>query len=299
MPPEHRAQLLSLLRYVPPNSTVSNLVTAHRDPSSGQLILGPPVLNRPWEWTENLGDYPVPDAKNNSNDGGRTRFTIQNSASLSLDLFNARVSGDAIISSGTSDDPRVEANIRSFEDGLSAESIFKRDWRETRSELDNDEGAVNLTVGGGTNKAEEVDEPSELPNFSSKQPLSSRRPSPASTLRSHRSSHPSAPSSALSSPLHPHPAHPLPLSRSSGSSAAEPIIIDVDAPISDSGVPSSAAISTAASGTRTSKRKIETDDDEVEIIENPVPSTSRAGKKPRGKTIAGKSTTQTTRTRKR
>lgn len=280
MPSEFRTQLRSLLCYVPPNDTVSNLVTAHRD-SSGHLILGSPVLNRPWEWIENLGDCLIPDPKqdtNNEEGDARVRHTIRNSSSLSLDLFSARASGDGIISSMIGDDPRIEANIRSFEDGLTAESVFKRDWRETRTELDDD-----IVVGGSANRAEEIDELTGLPSFprtTDQRPISrSRRPSPASTTRSHksRSSNPSiAPSSALSSPL-----QPPPLPRLSNSSSDEPALIDVDAP-------SPASATEFASTRRASKRKLADSDDEVEIVEGPVPAStmgpSRAGKKPKGKT---------------
>jgi len=272
-----------------PTSTVSNLVTAHRD-SSGHLVLGPSVLNRPWEWIENLGDYPIPDAKHENDDDGeaRVRYSIRNSASLSLDLFNARASGDGVISSAVGDDPRIEANIRSFEDGLSAESVFKRDWRETRTELEDD-----IVVGGSANRAEEVDELGELPLFlrttDRRSASHSRRPSPTSSVRSHktRSTNPSiAPSSARSSPL-----QPPPLPRLSNSSSGEPTVIDVDAPSSAAPITTmSTAIDPASSTRRTSKRKLTNSDDEVEIIEGPVPAAaagpSRAGKKPKGKTTA-------------
>jgi mediator of RNA polymerase II transcription subunit 12 len=51
----------------------------------------------------------------------------------------------------------------------------------------------------------------------------------------------------------------------------------------------STAIDPASSTRRTSKRKLTNSDDEVEIIEGPVPAAagpSRAGKKPKGKTTA-------------
>jgi len=288
MPTDYRMQLRSLLSYVPPISTITNLVTAHRD-ASGHLVLGSSVLNRPWEWIENLGEVPVPDTKRDNDDDGdaRVRHPIRNSASLSLDLFNARATGDGIISSAIGDDPRIEANIRSFEDGLSAESVFKRDWRETRIELEDD-----IVVGGSANRAEEVDELSGLPSFprttDRRSASHSRRPSPTSSVRSHktRSTNPSiAPSSARSSPL-----QPPPLPRLSNSSSGEPTVIDVDAPSAVPATTRSTAIDLASSTRRTSKRKLSNSDDEVEIIEGPVPATaagpSRAGKKPKGKTTA-------------
>ena len=65
---------------------------------------------------------------------------------LSFYLFNARVSGDGVLPQVLGNDLRIEANIRSFEDRLLAETVFKCDWRETRIELD---------VGGS--RAEEID----------------------------------------------------------------------------------------------------------------------------------------------
>ena len=289
MPSEYRAQIRSLLPYVPPNSGISNLVTAHRD-SSGHLVLGPPVLNRPWEWIENLGDHPVPDTKRDNDDDGdaRVRYAIRNSASISLEFFNARATGEGVISSAIGEDPRIEANIRSFEDGLSAESVFKRDWRETRTELDDD-----IIVGGSANRAEEVDELGGLPSFPrivdrrSASRSRSRRTSPASSTRSHKSRSANlsiAPSSGRSSPL-----QPPPLPRLSNSSSSEPVVIDVDAPASVSQITTtSTTINPASSTRRASKRKLTLSDDEVEIIEGPAaaPGPSHAGKKPKGKTTA-------------
>lgn len=282
MPSEHRAQLRSLLPYMPPNTTISNLVTAHRD-SSGHLVLGAQVLNRPWEWIENLGDYPIPDTKHDQDDDGeaKARYPIRNSASLSLDLFNARATGDGIVTSTIVDDPRIEANIRIFEDGLSAESVFKRDWRETRTELDDD-----IIVGGGANRAEEVDGLGGLPSFprtaDQRSTSRSRRTSPASSIRSHKSGSANPPSSGCSSPL-----QPPPLPRLTNSGSSEPLVVDADVPTSVSQIATTSTVTNPASSTRrVSKRKLTISDDEVEIIEGPGPS--RAGKKPKGKTTAAK-----------
>lgn len=281
MPLQHRNQLCSLLPRIPQNATVVNLVTAHRDASSGRLVFGDAVCNRPWEWIENLGEPSFAGAD------GKTKDNIRNSASIPLDLFAARTSGDVVIHNGT-DDPRIEANIRSFEDGLSAESVFKRDWRETRTDLVGEDGGPlpSSLIGSGVNRAEEVDEVTGLPSFA---PRPSRQSSPAHSQKSNRPS--VDPSPARASPHHSQPATSM--SKSVGSSAAEPIVIDM---------PGDAAVSTM-SGTRASKRKltISDSDDDIEIIENPAPAAStgntgsRAGKKPKGKTLpAGKTTAKTT-----
>ncbi|KAF7975033.1 hypothetical protein HWV62_10509, partial [Athelia sp. TMB] len=213
-----------------------------------------------------------------------------NSASISLDLFNAYLVGDAVVHSGT-EDPRIEANLRSFEDGLSSESIFKRDWRESRIDLDADDGVSSASsfVGRGATKAEEADEVMPLPVFSN---TGSRRGSPA---HSHKSSRGGSvgPTSTRASPLHSQTAASATKSEGSGAgSAAEPIVIDAPGELDADG-------STSMTSGLRSKRKLSVDDDdEIEIIENPRPSAgpgARAGKKPKGKTLpAGKTTAKTT-----
>jgi len=202
-------------------------------------------------------------------------------------LFNARATGDGIISYPIRDDPRIEANMRSFENGLSAESAFKRDWRETRIELDDE-----IIVGGSANRAEEVDELGGLPSFprtmDSRSASRSRRTSPASSVRSHKSGSANlsiALSSDRSSPL-----QPPPLPRLSNSGSSEPVVINVDAPTSVAHIATTSTVTNPASSTRRAlKRKLTVSDDEVEIVEGPVaaaPGPSRAGKKPKGKTTA-------------
>jgi mediator of RNA polymerase II transcription subunit 12 len=233
-------------------------------------VLGAPVLNRPWEWVENLGDFPAADTKDDDEERGR--HPIKNSASLSLDLFNARVTGDGIVLIDQYDS-RIEGNVRSFEDSLTAESVFKRDWRETRVELD----SLDVLVGGGVNRAEEVDELGGLPSFPrTTERLSashSLRASPvsASSIRSHQSTILSAAGSSVRSSPHQQPLQPPPLPRSSISSASDPI--DVDAPVTTS----------STSTRRTSKRKITSSDDEIEIVDGPNPAPSQVGKKSKGK----------------
>lgn len=272
MPSPHRDQLRSLLVLTPPNSAVLHLVTAHHD-ASNRLVLGEPVPNRPWEWIENLGE------PQSAGGDGDAKEEIKNSSSISLDLFNAQLVGDAVVHSGT-EDPRIEANLRSFEDGLSSESLFKRDWRESRIDVDADDGASSASsfVGRGVTKAEEVDEIMALPVFNNTA-SGSRRGSPAQSYKSSRGGS-AGPSSARASPLHSQTA-----SATMGSgSAAEPIVIDAPGELEATG---------SAAGGSGAKRKFSVSDDEVEIIEGPRPT--RAGKKPKGKTVpAGKTTAKTT-----
>ncbi|KAF7321446.1 Med12 domain-containing protein [Mycena kentingensis (nom. inval.)] len=111
-PREYRNQVQALLRHLPPPALVSHLSTTHRD-ASGVLVHDGPVQNRPWEWIENLGEPIVP---------GRIRESYLRSRTRAPSRWSWHA--------------RVEADIRSFQDGLSTESLLKRDWRETRMEGD-------------------------------------------------------------------------------------------------------------------------------------------------------------------
>ena len=117
MPAEYRQQLRCLLPYPPPHEGVADLVYASID-GSGQTVPGPPVMNQPWDWVESLGDTGVGDTP-----GERV---ISNNASLSLERFAARATGDTV---------RSEKTPRGFHDALGGESVFARDWAETRIPL--------------------------------------------------------------------------------------------------------------------------------------------------------------------
>ena len=123
MPAEYRQQLRCLLPYPPPHEGVADLVYASLD-SSGQTLPGLPVVNQPWDWVESLGDNAPGDA---TAEGG-----VRNNASLSLELFAARATGDSV---------RSEKNPRGFHDGLGGESVFARDWAETRIPLTDESSA--------------------------------------------------------------------------------------------------------------------------------------------------------------
>lgn len=187
IPPEFYSQLCSLLPQLPPNNVVKDLVHAHRD-SSGKLIYSTPVQNRPWEWIENLGEAVLDDNLVKLPDSN-----IKNTGSLSLEHFAARPTADHILQStvlprgkDNSDQTnmRLEGDLRSFEDGITAESIYKRDWRETRLEAHRDVHAGN----DGTN-GEGIDDIGALTAPTGKARSGSRRPSPASSVRSRDSAH--------------------------------------------------------------------------------------------------------------
>jgi mediator of RNA polymerase II transcription subunit 12, fungi type len=248
MSPEHRAQIRTLLPYVNPNPVVVDLFQL-ADSSSQDSI---PVQNRPWEWIEHIGE-PSPLEPTPDDSQTRTRHLVKNSASLSLDLFGSRATGDGILNGGTGMNARVEANLRSFEDSLSSESIFRRDWRETRRE------AGHIRSGP---RGEEADEVGALPAFAKRTRTtgsrsSSRRTSPASSVHSRGSFHPSGSGSLRPSPV-PN-STPRANQGTKRKQAAEVTVVD--------------------------------DDSDIEIIDDPAPVTSaHAAKKPRNKPAPAKST---------
>jgi mediator of RNA polymerase II transcription subunit 12, fungi type len=263
MPPEFLAQLMTILPHITPNAAIANLANAHRD-STGALVHGAPVLNRPWEWIENLGDQPFLDTKEEEREKEekerlKAKHLVKNSASISLEAFSARVTGDGVIGDIFSgQDSRTEANIHSFEDGLSAESVFKRDWRESRMEIVNE-----ALLSSGRARGDDDDDIGPLPSYSGQgqatRRSTPRKSSPATSARSRGSANSVRQSPGLST-----------ISRATGSASSD--IVDIQSV--------TASISTSK---KSSKRKAsDASDDEVEI----VAATSRAPKKMKTKAIA-------------
>lgn len=192
IPSEYYRQLCTLLPHLPPNEVVANLVHAHRD-ASGQLVYGAPVQNRPWEWVENLGEPAVEEDAYRWREG-----PFKNASSLSLELFAAHRTGEHIPRPNLIHDTptqhdddesklRLEGDVRSFEDGLSAESIYRRDWRETRLEAYRN-GQVDC-ARSSMGKVEALDEVGSLPVFTAQNRsgstgAGSRKASPASSVKS-------------------------------------------------------------------------------------------------------------------
>ncbi len=252
MPLEYKARLRLMLPYVALNPTVEDLVYATRD-AAGALVPTGPVQNRPWEWTEYIGDVAGAPA-----DGG----AVRNSAALALELFEARLTGDRVIPAHARADGMMEENLHSMQDDVYAEGAFARDWRETRISLDD----VPSSASAGRGRHEQDDGVPPLPALGGKPGAAAdhrvlpRKPSPASSVRSVGSAHA--------------------FSRLSVSTAGE--VIDVDA--LDGG--------TSGSGS-THKRKAmssitEEDDDEVEFVEGPIPA--RPAKRTAKSKMAGKTT---------
>ena len=140
IPPEYRKQLSTLLQDLPSHSIVTDLVNSHCD-AFGNTVFGQPVVNKPWEWIENLGEPPTSDPAEEERERGermrdRVAHLVKNTSSISLEYFGARHTGDTVkVDMGSEGYAKLEGFTRGFEDGLS-ESVFTRDWRETRFELE-------------------------------------------------------------------------------------------------------------------------------------------------------------------
>ncbi len=84
----------------------------------------------------------VTSSRDNHDDG--------NAGAISLEMFGAKITGDCIVPNTEEVDGRMESRIREFEDGLSADTLFRRDWRETRV-VDISEGTSGPSVQRPTN----------------------------------------------------------------------------------------------------------------------------------------------------
>ena len=254
IPPDHRKQILSLLAHLPPASAVTNLVNTHRD-SQGTMVYGTPVVNKPWEWIENLGEPSAVEPK--EEDRGREslhlRYLVKNSGSISLDAFGARITGDGVKQDMLNEGGQMEGSLRPFEDGMS-ENMFVRDWRETRWDTEplsaaticlRSEYETDALAGSESSRAHTLraSPSSSVISRSSTQAtgLSRQQPSPAQAVHS------------------------------------RPEVIDVDV---------MQVSSTSVKGKETMKRKasaVTISDDEIEIIEGPVVARTKkqkAGKAP-------------------
>jgi len=221
------------------------------------------VINRPWEWIENLGEPVILDPKGghgcNENERSQARYVTKNSGSLSLDIFGAQLTGDGILPQDSVDAP--ERNLWAFEDGLSAENIFKREWRETKVTADIATGAL----GGGIGDETECDVPFQYTTSKTdKRPTS--RGSSASSVVSRTSGRGSVGPGWLSPAQGPN-------ARQLSSTINEGMEV---------------MRGTTVSSRSLNKRKAAAvlpvdEDDEIEIVEGPLPTHVGTGKKTRGK----------------
>lgn len=125
---------------LPSHSIVTDLVNSHRD-AFGNTVFEQPVVNKPWEWIENLGEPPSSDPAEEEREReermrDRVAHLVKNTSSISLEYFAARHTGDTVkVDMESESYAKLEGFTRGFEDGLS-ESVFTRDWRETRFEME-------------------------------------------------------------------------------------------------------------------------------------------------------------------
>jgi len=192
----HRRRIASLLVYVPEDSYVSNLVHAWRD-ESGTLVFGREVQNNPWEWTDSI------EPGVSTSTYSRDKPELKNSSSIPLEVFGTRPTGERVI--GELPGSREAAAVRQLEDGLAADNVFERDWRETRVDWKADlsaageYGAEDAQHEGGEADEHKQDEHGQSGGGSA--PGSMAGVSPAPTVRSQRSSVASTRSQRASSVL--------------------------------------------------------------------------------------------------
>lgn len=255
---EYHEQLASLLPHFPSISAVSNLVNYHRD-TAGNLDYVTPVINRPWEWIENLGDSTTIELKGDDREmdkiAVKTKSLVKNSGSLSLDTFNARMTGDSILrSSREVVDARMEENLRTFQDGLAGENIFKRDWWETRIPLAAEVppgppagrvgGELDFEAGGIAGNA-----------GTSRERRMTPRGSPSSSVVSR--------SRGSTASRRPSPAQGLVHGKRSSSTTSDTIQVDLDSTTATS-------LSKRGSSNKRKVAAITVSDDEIEVVEGPV-----------------------------
>lgn len=259
LPGEYHEQLTSLLPQFPAVPSVSNLVNYHRD-VAGNIDYVTPVVNRPWEWVENLGDPTPIEPKGDEREGEKialkARSLVKNSGSLSLDTFDARMTGDGILRSLREEvvDMRTEGNLRIFQDGLAGENIFKRDWCETRIPLD--AKVIPRPTAGrvGGELVQEVGGIAGNPSNSRERRMTPRG-SPSSSVVSRSSARASTASIRQS------PRQGLVHKRSSSATSD---VIDVDS------VTTNSLSSNRGCSSKRKAAAITVSDDEIEIIEGPA-----------------------------
>ncbi|KAI0093156.1 hypothetical protein BDY19DRAFT_989824 [Irpex rosettiformis] len=271
IPPSYRSCIRTLLPFVSLNATVADLAYIVKDNDSTSMS----VPNRPWEWMEYLGDRAIHEAKDEKTTDG----TIKNTTSLSLELFDTHSLGKCSIdttadaaSSITLDRQRVRGTLSELQETSFTESVFQRDWRESRMFM------ASPFQDPGPSHPEAEDEVGPLPSLTAteRRSSSSRMGSPVSSVRSRGSVQPPGPSLLHHSPLQ--------LLSTSGSTASD--AIDVDS----LNVDTSNSLPSTSQFQNSNKRKASEDagDDDVQIMQGP----STSHKRLKGKTVAAKSKTK-------
>ncbi|KAF9268799.1 hypothetical protein L218DRAFT_984144 [Marasmius fiardii PR-910] len=249
IPTDYLYQLQSLLQNFPEVESIENLNNAHKD-ASGRLVIGSSVVNRPWEWIENLGETPSSGATDGEHGYLKGKQPVKNTGSLSLLTFGARTTGYTIMPR-TVTEPRIQSNLRTFEDGLSFEGLFIRDWRDSRLELHED--VMRASRENGPDGPYELQSPMAM-HFRNTDQRGTSRGSPVSTSGHSRGSVVS---------IRPSPNVPGNREPTSASGAGPIEVIDVD------NLPTSLNVG--------NKRKVGQDsDDEIMIVDGPVAENKKA-----------------------
>ncbi|GJJ06592.1 hypothetical protein Clacol_000785 [Clathrus columnatus] len=173
-----RRRLASLLSFVPDDTYVQNLRYAWTD-ASGSLVISNEVQNNPWEWAESI-EPPVSTTKLT-----REKPDLKNNSSIPLELFGTRSTGERVIGELPDTRAREAAAVRQLEDGLASDSMFERDWRDSRVNW-----KANLVVhsGEGGEDGSGSVAPTGMGSGSQLGIPGSGGSSPSPTVRSHRSS---------------------------------------------------------------------------------------------------------------
>lgn len=180
-----RRRLASLLSFVPDDNYVQNLRYAWTDHASGSLVIGHEVQSNPWEWAESI-EPAVSTSKLT-----REKPELKNNSSIPLELFGTRPTGERVIGELPESRAREAAAARQLQDGLGSDSMFERDWRESRVDWkadlthsgeysDGSGGGNNATATGGMDMTQGSGSQIGIPG--------SGGSSPSPTIRSHRSS---------------------------------------------------------------------------------------------------------------
>ncbi|KAH8828126.1 hypothetical protein DL96DRAFT_1797537 [Flagelloscypha sp. PMI_526] len=184
-PAEIQTRLRRLLPVTFTTNAVANLSYAR---IVGDVInLEGPVVNRPWEWSENLGEPSVPISMHQY---PTSLHPLINAGSLSLESFGGKPVGEILV-----EEPGMgkiySGHVSAFLDGAVSSNVWKQDWEESR--LQNDR--LMEPVAGAT-----TSNPSQGRATSS--PTASVGRSPATHVQTSKSS--SADDSDLDSRASPH-----------------------------------------------------------------------------------------------
>jgi hypothetical protein len=111
IPQDRLQKIRQLLPFPDPHPDVSNLAFIHEQGGSLQ-----PLQNRPWEWTEYIGDA-------GDDEPPSIRHLVKNTASLSLELFDTSGTGERLpVSRGSAE----FGALQTFEDSLASMTIYEQ-----------------------------------------------------------------------------------------------------------------------------------------------------------------------------